>query len=97
MVYAIEINSTTFAPAKFATIGSLLNLLVPLITLTAAMLLLAMLLMGGFTFLTAGGDSKRVEEAQKMLTFSILGFIIIVISFLIVKVVGYVTGVKIPL
>lgn len=97
MVYAIEINSTTFAPAKFATIGGLLNLVIPLITIVAALLLLAMLMMGGFTWLTAGGDHKRVEEAQKRITFAILGFIIIVIAYLVTKIVGYITGVTIPL
>lgn len=97
MVRAIEINSTTFAPAKFATIGSLLNLIIPLIMITASIILLAMLMMGGFHILTAGADSEKVKKAQHLFTFAILGFMIIVASFLIVKVMGYITGIAIPL
>jgi hypothetical protein len=48
----------------------------------------AMLIMGGFRFLTAGGDEKAAADAQKTLTRAFIGLVIIVAAILILKLVG---------
>lgn len=52
-----------------------------------------MFLVGGFKYLTSGGDPKAVEEAQKTLTFAIGGLILIALSFLILVFIKNFTGV----
>ena len=46
-------------------------------------LLLAYLLYAGFLWMTAGGDSKKVDEAKTMIRNAIIGLIIIVAAFAI--------------
>lgn len=52
-----------------------------------------MFLIGGFKYLTSGGDPKAVEEAQKTLTYAIGGLILIALSFLILVFLSNFTGV----
>lgn len=96
-VSAIEINPTTFPAAKFRDLASLLNLIIPLIYVVAALTLLAMLFVGGYNFITAGGNPEKIKKAWNIFAFSILGFIIILLSYLIAKLIALVLKVDLPL
>jgi hypothetical protein len=61
----------------------------------AGIVLFVMLLVGGFKFITSGGDPKAVEGAKKTLTYAIAGLIIILISFLILVLISKITGVNV--
>ncbi len=100
--FICQINPTTlpsfFPPAgKITSISSVLNLILPIATIGAALIFLLMSLYASFTWLTAGGEAKNVEKAQKILTFSVLGFIIVVVSFFAVKLIGVILGINLPL
>jgi len=86
----MQINSTTFAPAKFANIGTLLNLITPLLMVGAAVIFLVMLIMGAFTYLMAGDNPENVKKAQKTLMFSVVGLVIVISAYLIMKIIGYI-------
>jgi hypothetical protein len=93
------INPTTFPAARFSSFGSLLNIFIPLLSMGAALIFLVMLLWGAYTILTAGGNAENVKKAQKMVTTSIIGLIIVISAYLIVKLVAFVLQVdnQIPL
>jgi len=61
----------------------------------AGIVLFVLLLVGGFKYITSGGDPKAVESAQKTLTYAIGGLILILLSYLILVLIGAVTGVNI--
>ena len=65
-------------------IGALLGL--------AGILVFIMLLVGGFKFITSGGDPKNLESAKKTLTYAIGGIIAVSLSYLILLFVGTFTG-----
>ncbi|MBI2051795.1 hypothetical protein HYT33_03480 [Candidatus Roizmanbacteria bacterium] len=89
MVYAVNLKDPSVNPlSKFGELASIVNLVVPVLTIGGALLFLAMLFYGGFTVITAGGDAKKVERAQQIIKYSFVGLIIIISSFLIVKVLG---------
>lgn len=52
-----------------------------------------MFVIGGFSYLTAGGDTGKVEGAKKTLTYAIGGLVLIVLSFLILNLISSFTGV----
>lgn len=54
---------------------------------------LGIFIMGGFKFMNAAGDPKKLEGARNNLIYGILGIIIVLISFLIINIISYVTGV----
>ena len=46
----------------------------------------------GFSFVTSGGDPKKVQGARQTMTFAIIGLTIVLLSFAILFFIGYVTG-----
>jgi len=52
-----------------------------------------MILVGGFMFLTAGGDSTKVSRAGKMIAFAIVGLLIGLLARVIPSIVKYVSGI----
>lgn len=99
IVYAVDLNDPTKNPiAKFGDIGTIINLIVPLLMSGAALLFLIMLLRAAFKIITAGGDPNQVSAAQKMMTFAVVGLVIVISSYTLIRIVGYVfqVGDKLP-
>lgn len=58
----------------------------------AGIVLFIMLILGGFSYLTSGGDPKKVESARNTLTYAIGGVIFIALAYLILKFIETFTG-----
>ena len=72
-------------------IKNLLNIAVRL----AGMAAFIMLIVGGFQFLTAGGDPKRTQAASSTLTYAIFGLVAVIAAWFILLLIEKFTGVKI--
>lgn len=55
--------------------------------------LFVMLVIGGYNFLLSGGDQKKLEAARGTLTNAVIGLVVIVAAYLIIKIVSLFTGV----
>lgn len=97
MVYALTIDSTNFIPSKIADIGTLLNIIFPLVMVGGALLLLLMLMVGGFRWVTAGDNPESVKKAQQTLTFAVFGLLVVFLSYLGVKLLGYILNINVPI
>ncbi len=53
---------------------------------------LILVIIAGIKFITSGGDAKQAEGARKTLTFAILGLILIMFSFAILRFIAQTTG-----
>lgn len=51
----------------------------------AAIAVLIYLLIGALKYLTSSGDKNALSEAQNMITHAIIGFVLLVLLFLIMK------------
>jgi len=54
-----------------------------------------MLIVGGFQFLTAGGDPKKTQAAGSTITFAIFGLVAVIAAWFILLFIEKFTGVKI--
>ncbi len=61
----------------------------------AGIVLFIMLFLGGFSYITSGGDPKKVESARNTLTYAIGGMIFIALAYLILKFIETFTGVPV--
>jgi len=61
----------------------------------AGIVLFIMLILGGFSYITSGGDPKKVESARNTLTYAIGGMIFIALAYLLLKFIEVFTGVPI--
>lgn len=98
MVYAIDLNNPAVNPlAKVSSLGSLINVAIPLITIVAALIFLFMLISGAFKYITAGDSAEQVKKAQSTFVTAIIGLIIVVSAYMIVKLIGYIFKFEMPL
>jgi succinate dehydrogenase hydrophobic anchor subunit len=86
MVYAFTIDSTTFPAAKVANIGQIVSLALPLALTGAALVFLVVTLKAAFDILTNGNNPEALTKAYHSIVMAILGLIIVVGSFLAIKI-----------
>lgn len=94
--YALNIKDPSINPvAKFASVASILNLVIPILLIGAALAFFAMLLLGAYTIITAGGNPENIQKAQKIFKNSIIGLAIVLASYLVVKLIEIVLNINI--
>ncbi|MBI3443117.1 hypothetical protein HY008_00395 [Candidatus Woesebacteria bacterium] len=75
-----------------ATIGSIINILIPYIFVFAGLLLLLYLLYGGYQYLFSAGDPRRAQVAKDNITGALIGFAIVFAAYWIVRIAATVLG-----
>lgn len=65
------------------------------ITSLAGIALFIMLLIGGFRYLTSGGDPKAAEGAKNTMTYALLGMVLMGVAFIVFNIISQFTGVDI--
>ena len=72
-----------YAFGKMASFGLALSFLVPLLFSIAAVLVTFYLLLGAFDMIISSGDKNAVSAAQAKITHAIIGFILLIVVFLV--------------
>jgi hypothetical protein len=75
-------------------LGDIINALLPYLFTLAGLLLLLYLIYAGFGLMTSAGDPKKIQEAKSKLTNSLVGFIIIFVSYWLVQIIGKMFGIE---
>lgn len=95
--FAVDIG-TEFGPAKtFPTVGKLVSTILFNVYVLAGLLLFGLLIFGGFGIIMgAGGDDpKKVEQGKQAVTAAIAGFLLIFLSYLLIRLIEVVTELNI--
>lgn len=81
--------------ATFSCLEGLFRSILNAVIGLAAVALFIMFVMGGFNFLFSGGDQKKLEKARGTLTNAIIGLVVIVGAYLILRTIGLFTGIDV--
>jgi len=79
-------------PAQLSQLNDVFKNLVSALLALGGIVLFLMLLSGGFKYLTSGGDPKATEGAKNTLTYAISGMVLLVGSYLILRIISDFTG-----
>ncbi len=82
-------------PAQLTGLEGLFSNVISLAIGFAGIVLFIMLLMGGFQYITSGGEAPKVEGAKKTITTALLGMIFVVLAYLILVFIKNFTGVDV--
>jgi TRAP-type C4-dicarboxylate transport system permease small subunit len=63
----------------------------------AGLAVFIMLIMGGFKYMTAGGDAKAAESARNTITYAILGLVLIIGAYFFLRLIKEFTGVDVTI
>jgi len=85
-VYALD------DPAKLSSIVEILENIISLLAPAAGIAFFIMMLVGGFQFLTSGGDPKAAGAARGTLTYAVIGIVLVIVSWLILVLIRDITG-----
>jgi len=80
---------------KFTNPASIINEALKYIFPFAGLILFFMLIAAGFQLLTAAGNEESIKKAQQKITYAVLGFVVIFVSFWLIKILEVVFGVEI--
>jgi hypothetical protein len=69
-------------------IGNLLSNVFNAMIIAGSIILVIMIIWSGIAIIGGSGDKERVQNAQKRLTYSIIGFIILICVFAIANFIG---------
>ena len=81
-------------PVAFTKVGSVVAAAIPFVFAFSGIALLLMLIAAGFDFVTSAGDPKNLEMGKQRLTYAIVGFLVIFVSYWMVQLAGIVFGIQ---
>ncbi len=90
----LKLNNEQTVSSVYDTPAFLVNLIVKNMFALAGIILFVMLFIAGFKFVTKGKEG--LEDAKKIITASVIGFIVMFSAYWIVQIVSLLTGIKIP-
>lgn len=87
-VYAASIDW----PGGIDSIADLVNNILPYVYGIVGVALFALLIYGGFLWMTSAGDPEKVNKGVSTMTNAVIGVAIVVFAYLATKVVGSILG-----
>ncbi len=70
----------------------LIQIGINLVFLGGILLAIILLIYSGIQWTLSGGDKEKIESARNRITFTIIGFVVIIIAFALVKIVLKLVG-----
>ena len=75
---------TTGANNDNSLIVNLLNKVVNILTLIVGIVAVIMIIIGGFKYITSGGDSSNISSAKNTIIYALVGLVIVALAQIIV-------------
>jgi len=73
-------------------IGSLISTILSFLLPLAGIILLFVLISGGYDFMMSQGNPEKIKAGQAKITTGIIGFILLAVSYLMVRVISSIFG-----
>jgi hypothetical protein len=91
------INIPNTFDSQFKNVGQIISYLLPNIIGAAAIVMFLLMIGAGFSMISTAGNEASAQDkakAQAALTYSVIGFLLVVAAYFILQVVGAVLGVN---
>ncbi len=79
-------------PAKLQDLEIIFSNVLTFAISLLAIVLFVMLIIGGFKFITSGGDPQKTASARGTITWAIAGLVLATLAFLIISLIAAITG-----
>lgn len=77
---------------NISSLGAIITKALGFIMPMAGIVLLFVLISGGYDYMMSQGNADKVKSAQAKITSGIIGFILLIISFLVTRLIAYIFG-----
>lgn len=79
-------------PATFRDLEEYIRVILNRVTSLGLIAVFVMLLWGGFKYMTAGGNPEANQAAQKIITYAVLGLVLLIGAWFILRFIAVFTG-----
>jgi len=82
-----------FAPAtKFGTLASFINLMSKIVALAGGFFVVVAVAYTAYLYISANGETKNIEKAKTVMTYAIVGMLIISVSYWLTQIIAKFLG-----
>lgn len=95
LAQGIEINGQQIQgplSSDINNLGDLINKVVTFLIPLASIILLLIFIWGGYDFMMSQGQPDKVKSAQAKITTGIIGFVLLILAFIITKILAFIFG-----
>src|SRR5258708_2719207 len=94
--YAYELKDQfAFGSDTFnGSLGQIISQLIKPIFAFSGIIVVVFFAIAAFNIITSGGEKDKISSARNMMTYAIIGFTLMILTFVIVQVVPVVLGLK---
>jgi uncharacterized membrane protein YuzA (DUF378 family) len=78
------VGQTTTTPCNDSGVGNAISLAVQILSIVVGIAAVIAVILGGFKYITSGGDTNKVANAKNTLVYAIIGLAIAVLAQLLV-------------
>jgi len=91
------IPSPPIGPAvnRFGSVGEIISTLLNYVIPLAGIVMMLMLIAGGFELMTSGGSQEGVASGKSKITLAIIGFFVVFLSWFIIRAIEAIFGISI--
>lgn len=91
----LSLTETEINQVQNYTIGGIVSTAIAILMLVAGLIFFFMLVWGGVSWVTSGGDKGKTEAARNRITAALIGLVIVFAAWAIVSLVNLIFGVNI--
>lgn len=83
-----EFGTGLTGPAGETTLGGLITSIVSILLVVAGAIAVVFLIIGGYQYVTSRGNEEASEAAKKTISSAIVGLVVIIMSFVVIRIVA---------
>lgn len=91
-VFAAETITITEPTTGFKTIGNAISNFITIALGVAVILVLVMLIIGAYEWITSGGDKEAVAKARNRIINALIGLVVLAVAFALARLGGQIVG-----
>lgn len=81
-------NAPSTGIAGASSLADLILLVINILLIFAGLIAVVMIVVGGFQYITAGGNEENSEKGKKVLINAVIGLVVVLLAFTIVRVIN---------
>jgi len=87
-----DVNAAISTGVPFTRLGITMSVIIGVLTTVSFLWLVFKLLIGAIGILSSGGDKAKLSQARGNITFALVGFVVVISSYFVLKLIGFVVG-----
>ncbi len=75
------------------SLAHIVSVVIGLFTLVAGLWFLFQLILGGYSYMSAGGNKEKAQAASQKITQALTGLVIVILAIFVVNLLGYILNI----